>query len=266
MFNKILYINLKHRTDRNNNVISQLKKVTLLEKAERVDAIYGADLNINEISPQLITKQGKEDALNDKQRVYTYLTVGGIGCALSHRKTYQKIIDDNISAALILEDDITIDDNFNENLNLLQNKIPNDYDILFLGYHDTSIKYLNKSNNAFYTKPNKLYGLFGYIVTNKGARKLLNIFPITNQIDSEIPNHFNEILAYAVKPEYRLIFSDQSSIYTKFGTDIQIRKNKKECDNSILHVLLFIIVGANIFLLIMFYLMYKYLKNMYTNH
>lgn len=254
MFNKILYINLKHRQDRNDNVIEQLKKINKLNIAERVDAIYGADLDIKSLPSNLISDRGKEDALNDKQRVYTFLTRGGIGCALSHRKTYEKIVNDNISSALILEDDITIDDSFNEKLEILNKNISQDYDILFLGYHDTSIKYFNKEINQYYTKPNKLYGLFGYIVTNKGAKKLLDIFPITLQIDSEIPNHFNKINAYAVTPNNRIIFSDQSSIHTKFGTDIQIRTDNKQNEYDLTpYILLLILILSNAFLVYIIY-------------
>ena len=94
-------------------------------------------------------------------------------------------------------------------------------DVLFLGYHHA---YFKKLTNDYYVEPTKLFGLFGYIVTNAGAKKLLKVFPITAQIDSEIPKHFDKINAYAVTNKYRLVFSDRSSVHTKFGTDIQIRE------------------------------------------
>ena len=248
MFSKIFYINLDHRADRNNNTVDQLKKLDLLNKTERISGIYGLNLDINKISPTLITKQGKDDALNPGQKVYTYLTKGAIGCALSHRKAYEKIINDNIDAALILEDDITIDSLFNKKLQTLRENIPEDYDILFIGYHNTSLKHFNPQINEYYLKPKKLYGLFGYIVTNEGARKLLDIFPITYQIDTEIPKHFDKINAYAVTPNKRLIYSDQSQKATKFGTDIQLRYTEpfsyknNEILLSVLLIVIFVIV------------------------
>lgn len=224
MFDKILYINLAHRQDRRDNVIEQLKKINLLDKAVRIDGVYGKNLNLKNMSRNLVTNKGIEDALNDNQKVYTYLTPGAIGCALSHKKAYEYIINNKISSALILEDDITFDKDFNRKLSQIYLKVPKDFDVLFIGYHNTSDKYLDRVHSV-YSKPKKLYGLFGYIVTLEGAKKLLDVFPITEQIDSEIPRHFDYIKAYAVNPYKKIIFSDQSSVFTKFGTDIQIRDN-----------------------------------------
>ena len=111
----------------------------------------------------------------------------------------------------------------------IESHIPKDYDILFLGYHDTSIKYFYGQLSDWYQKADKVYGLFGYIVTNQGAQKLMDIFPITFQIDTEIPYNFDKINAYVVSPKKRIVFSDQSSIYTKFGTEIQVREHFGRC-------------------------------------
>lgn len=256
MFDKILYINLKHRTARDENVINQLNKIDRLHLAERIDAINGLELDIINIDDNLITDLGKHDALESK-RLYTHLTKGGIGCALSHLEAYNKIINDNIKAALILEDDIRIDKSFNEQLDKLAKIIPKDFDILFLGYHDSSNQYLQKSANEYFTKPDRLYGLFGYIVTNAGAHKLLDIFPITFQLDTEMPFHFDRINAYAITPKYRVIFSDQSSIYSTFGTDIQIREGYEGGYSWSLYDYLLILLFANILLIIIIYNTHK---------
>jgi GR25 family glycosyltransferase involved in LPS biosynthesis len=277
MFDKIFYINLQHRKDRNQNVTDQLIKINKYNISERLDAVYGVNLNIQTLPSNLITDKGKEDALNDNQQLYTYLTKGAVGCALSHRKAYEKIIKDNIKAALILEDDITFDDNFNEKLKVLEKNILIDYvgyDILYLGYSSPSLYNNNVKINDYFMKPVVVYGLFGYIVTNNGAKKLLDIFPITSQIDTEISNNFNKINAYIVTPENRIIFSDPSSIDTKFGTDIQVRTNQVQVlqfasdpplkntpnidgmlfDEVILSMMLMIIIILLIFVVIIIYL------------
>jgi glycosyl transferase family 25 len=248
MFDKILYINLAHRQDRKNNVIKELSKINMLDKAIRIDAVNGKNLDLKNISPHLITKKGINDALNENQKVYTYLTPGAIGCALSHKKAYEYIINNNLSSALIIEDDILIDKNFKSRLSIIYSKVPKDFDILFIGYHNTSDKYLERID-SMYSQPYKLYGLFGYIVTLEGAKKLLNIFPITEQIDSDIPKHFDNIRAYAVNPYKKIIFSDQSSVYTKFGTDIQVRETAQSKDNYNIRVLRFAIITLIIFLI-----------------
>ncbi|EPP1355413.1 glycosyltransferase family 25 protein, partial [Enterobacter hormaechei] len=47
---------------------------------------------------------------------YAFLP-GEVGCALSHQKIYKRIIDENIDAALILEDDVVLNSDLREILN-----------------------------------------------------------------------------------------------------------------------------------------------------
>ena len=223
LFDKIIYINLDRRPDRNSNVIEQLKKVGLENISERFSAIDGKKLDLDKIDQTIITPDGIEYAKESKI-IYTHLTQGAIGCAMSHRAIYQKIIDENINRCLILEDDITFDDNFINKIKLLEKEIRYDFDLFFFGYHPgSSVDSIN-----FYTpltcKFNSVYGLFGYIVTKKGAKKLLDLFPITYQIDTEISRNTDKIDIYGVNPNNKIILSDQSQYSYKFGTDIQNRK------------------------------------------
>jgi glycosyl transferase family 25 len=217
---------------------------------ERVDAVDGKKLKKEDISGNLISSEGITDAYNKHQRVYEPLTQGGIGCALSHKKVYEKIIDDGIDKCLILEDDSKFDIDFFNKLKDVEKYIPLDFDMLFLGYHVSHIK---KEINDYYFKPNKVYGLFGYIVSNQGAKKLLEMFPLTYQIDTEISNNMSNFNAYCVKPNYHVIYSDRSSVTTQFGTDIQIREG---FGGLIFKNLIFFLIMTIIFITILFALKY----------
>lgn len=245
---KIFYINLDRRPDRNKNVLWLINELNKLSPnfnsensdesgcagqsinlydipVERISAVDGSKLNLDLISNQIITKEGIYDAKNKKQRVYVPLTPGAIGCALSHKEAWQKIIDENLDNALILEDDIRFDKNFKTKLEQYAHYFPKEYDIIFLGYHPSSFKHLHKNEyNEYIIKTNQVYGLFGYIVSNRGAYKLMEIFPITKQIDTEIHKNFHTIDAYLLKPKNRIIFSDPSENAKQFGTDIQTRE------------------------------------------
>jgi glycosyl transferase family 25 len=240
IFDKIIYINLDRRPDRNLNVIEQLKKVGMYEIAERFNAIDGKKIDLNNIDTNIITPKGIEFA-KKSEIIYTHLTVGAIGCAKSHREIYQKIIDENINSCLILEDDITIDDNFNKKIKNVENYIKQNrlnFDLFFLGFHpgttyDESMKYKT------------VYGLFGYIVTKSGAKKLLDLFPITYQIDTEISRNTDKINIYGVKYSDRIILSDQSQYSYKFGTDIQVKNNNIKVNkksNNYVYLVIFIIL------------------------
>lgn len=220
LFDKIFYINLDRRTDRKENIENIIKKHNLEKYTERFSAIDGKKLDFESIDNKLISNEAIKDAFDNKQ-LYTTMTIGGIGCALSHYNIYKKIINEKINRCLILEDDITIPDNFNEMCEYLEPHLSKlDFDLFFLGYHDTSIKYSYYYNYRF-KQFNRVYGLFGYIVTLEGAKKLMNIFPLKKQIDTEISNYSKNINILGLPQNDRLIFSDQSSLDTKFGTDIQ---------------------------------------------
>ena len=73
--NKVLYINLEHRTDRKEKIEKELEKIGLLEKSERFDAI------------------------KNKR--------GALGCALSHIACLERAQKEGWNNILIIEDDNT---------------------------------------------------------------------------------------------------------------------------------------------------------------
>lgn len=259
LFEKILYINLDRRNDRNVHMVEMLTENNLIEITKRIAGIDGKHLNLDNIDRNLITSKGIEDAKNSKE-LYFPLTKGGIGCALSHKACYEYIVKNNINRCLILEDDCILVDNFNNKLNILEKKINNInkyFDILFLGYHSSDVKQDINSDEFFVS--GKTYGLFGYIISYNAAKILLDhLFPIEKQIDTEIPYHFDKLKAYSVYPKYMLVESDPSSEFTKFGTDIQIielehfKSNQTNQNIEQLNIVLIIISIIIILILIKF--------------
>jgi glycosyl transferase family 25 len=65
---------------------------------ERISAVDGSQLEHNELT------QFYDVDLN-RQQYHSLLTLGEIGCYLSHRKVWQKIVDEQLDFALVLEDD-----------------------------------------------------------------------------------------------------------------------------------------------------------------
>lgn len=96
---RIFLINLDCRPDRLMQVTSQLEHLGL--PFTRIPAVVG-----NELS------EIEQNQLYDKDRfIIEYkkpVTLGEIGCAMSHRLIWQKMLDENLEYALILEDDIEI--------------------------------------------------------------------------------------------------------------------------------------------------------------
>lgn len=267
---RIFYINLDKRPERNHNVRSELNKHNLLNITERVPAVDGSQLNLDAIPEMVITSDGIGNAKSNTKCVGISLTPGAIGCAMSHRKIWLKIRDDpSIQSALILEDDIQLDKDFMNKLKYYLNNA-REYDVIFIGYHPATLKYVHMSdvgnlwsdtlnNHDIFRAASKVYGLFGYIVTKTGATKLLKIFPITDQIDTEMSNklgHFG-VKTILVKPDLRIVSSEPSEIATTFGTDIQVKSATSEIKENFTteyfafdlgHIVIFILIAIFIVL------------------
>ena len=240
---KLYYINLERRSDRHLAMIDLLKSVNMLDIGERIEAVDGSNLDMSKKNKDIqIFSQYAIDSINNKHQIYGItLTKGGAGCALSHRKVWNMIrYTPNIHTALILEDDVTIEDKklFKQQIHNTIIDAPRDFDILFIGYHPASIKYIEHANNkeAKYFKSAKTYGLFGYVVTKKGADKLLKINQIDYQIDTEIARCTKKygLKTYLVRPSDRIIHSEPSETSTS-GTDIQLNHIEGFVSNSAFH-------------------------------
>ncbi|VBB17727.1 glycosyltransferase family 25 [Yasminevirus sp. GU-2018] len=245
-FDRIFYINLDRRPERDSNVKAQLKNAGLLQIAERVSAVDGSKLDLDMVKP-IITKKGVDDALGQTNAFGISLTRGAIGCAMSHRSIWIRIRDDpEVKSALILEDDIDIDRDFIRKFNKYRRFVPLNYDVLFLGYHPASMKYFSKDENQAFVRSEKVYGLFGYIVTKQGAEKLLKMFPISEQVDTALYKCVNKygVNAYLLKPELRLITSEPSEVAKKFGSDIQQIKEGFPSDSVVTDMTYLLIVVA----------------------
>ena len=225
MFNKILYINLKRRSDRLNHINMELNKINFKGSIERIDGIDGKLLDIPNLPSDLISQNAIKDALDINGGLYTNMTPGAIGCALSHHKCYTKIINEcnDNDYVLILEDDAVFENNFIKLLKEYLKHIPK-YDILFLGFHDYRII---KSNNKYHHIPTKLWGLFGYIINKKAAREFIKLFPLHKQIDTDMHSLFPKLKVFCLKNKFKLIKSELSQESYKFGTDTQVRESIK---------------------------------------
>jgi len=165
-------INLERRPDRRD------KTRAILEKQGIKDfEIYKATDGNKLILTQQIKHLFRGNDFGNKKAV--------IGCALSHYSLWKKLlVDKHNKYYIIFEDDISPCDNFKskmEEANLLMQNT-NVADILFLGYHsmndsnrteiipNTSISDLDKSKY--------IGGFFGYIITKRGAERMLNYIGI----------------------------------------------------------------------------------------
>ncbi len=113
----VFIISLANATERRERITHIMNELGLEFTFE--DAVDGREFNVLQ-----------QEIYDPKKRLRYFakhLTGGDIGCTLSHKNIYQKIINQKIPQALILEDDIIIHDGFLETLReILFTDIPYD--------------------------------------------------------------------------------------------------------------------------------------------
>ncbi|WP_337879490.1 glycosyltransferase family 25 protein [Rheinheimera sp.] len=99
----IWLINLDSNPERYQSATAQLAKLGLT--AERFSAVYGKQLSAADVAACY-------DVALNQQKFRRPLSPGEIGCYLSHRTLWQRMADENIELAFILEDDIDLEPEF----------------------------------------------------------------------------------------------------------------------------------------------------------
>lgn len=162
---KIFIVNLKRSVERRNKIASQLDALNL--DYEFVEAVDGTLMTADERAAASAT-------IN-----YAFLP-GEIGCALSHQKIYQKIVDSNIEAAMILEDDIIFTREASDVLEKIKPASHRPEVILFSranSYLSSPVSHLTHKHTLHKTL--QATTTHSYVINHKAAQSLLkNLHPI----------------------------------------------------------------------------------------
>ena len=158
-------LNLAHNPDRKQYMQKILQDIPIAY--EFFPAVYGKEIkNIGEVYDE-----------NKSLRILKRkLNIGEIGCALSHRLIYKKMIDENIPQALILEDDVSLLPDFYPVYRALSGKrIGNK--VILLGTNVTKrMKKIWKEKltdtHSMYLVLNNYTGAYGYVIGLEAARKI----------------------------------------------------------------------------------------------
>ncbi|AAP96480.1 beta-1,4-galactosyltransferase [[Haemophilus] ducreyi] len=202
-FPPIFIISLKD-SPRKNIIAERLNALGL--SFNFFDAIYGKELSKKQLSE--INYDFYIQKFNARKR----LTLGEIGCAISHIKLYEYIVKNNINEAIILEDDAIVSIYFKDIICDALKKISCKYEILFLDHGKAKIFPFTRSlveryRLAKYISPSKkskriIIRTTAYIITLNGARKLLNYaYPIRMPSDYLTGTlQLTGINAYGIEP------------------------------------------------------------------
>ncbi len=129
-----------------------------------------------------------------------------IAVAQSHINVWKKIATGNNEQVLILEDDTWFHSSFAKQMDqawteiVEENNVKDEFDVLYVSYlevkHGAPKSFL--SNNLF--RPVRgLWHMSGYVLSRKGAEKLLRLLPCRGPIDLWINHHFEDLDVFATK-------------------------------------------------------------------
>ncbi len=183
---KIFVINLDERPDKFKNAENQIIFQQLT--CERISAIRGSNLTQEEIDSAY-------DSKLNKQKYMKSLSIGEIGCYLSHRAAWQKIDDENLDYAIILEDDCKLEANFKEVINIIPLLKNWDYIKLTGPRGKKKIQETQSVGNGFsITHYNKVpMSTPGQVVSLKGAQTLLkNSKPFFRPVDIDLQQYWEK--------------------------------------------------------------------------
>ena len=187
---KIFIISLKHALDRRQAIAKELDGLGI--QFEFVDAVVGADIDLYDAKVINLAKIQKFLGRN--------ITNGEIGCALSHASIYQKMIDEKISDAIVLEDDAIITPEFAECVKN-DSMVKSEYEfVMFYHYNAYALNWLEKKNGVDYYRPAFMpFSTAGYYLNLKTAMILKDsTHPITTVADWPIALHERVNMAVAV--------------------------------------------------------------------
>jgi GR25 family glycosyltransferase involved in LPS biosynthesis len=184
--NKIYYINLDRRPDRNQHFLEQCYKFKFnMNNVIRFTGIDGLSYTFT-IDEEQMFKNADFLMSDAKPKI--------MGNQLSHYYILKDMIKNNYNYIIIFQDDVILRDDFNICINQLLKNIPDDAEIINFGFHKTAyLKYfeslnLNDQNESLVKSKKNINDAvciladninpcsLAYLVTLKGAINLVNYF------------------------------------------------------------------------------------------
>jgi len=140
----------------------------------------------------------------------TKKSIGILACYLGHLNILKKFVKSDYKYALIFEDDIKLPDNVDENYKKIKysiNNIPENTNLLYLGFYKEDCKKLIKYN-SIYNIPYYPSGTHSYLVDKKMAKTIIDTsYPIDTESDTKLIDtkklyNGKEVLKYSIDKDY----------------------------------------------------------------
>ncbi|GAQ93608.1 hypothetical protein KFL_017050010, partial [Klebsormidium nitens] len=211
---EVFVLNLRRSRDRWADMRSKLGKMGM--SARRLEGVDGSEMSVGLV---------RRDSTG---MCAAFCTPATIGCFLSHRNAWRQIVKRDLSSALILKDDAEFGPDFRDVIEAITLELPDDFDMLLLG----CFQFCNQDDSvtAFETGwatvlsrgwpdravqfsehlsiPGFTTGLHAYVLSRKGAEKLLDRFERASfHVDIALTLDRGDMRVYSANPP--IVFQDQ---------------------------------------------------------
>ncbi|XP_057376858.1 glycosyltransferase 25 family member-like [Daphnia carinata] len=190
-FDEIFLINLERRPERRARMEWSMNQLGLKHKL--INAVDGKTLNDSYVASLGIRMLPNfADPYHHRA-----MTMGEIGCFLSHYAIWQEIVDRQLAASIVFEDDIRFEINFGRKLTDLVSEVDRlqlDWDLIYLGRK--RLKHENETwvdGSQLLVNVEYSYWTLSYILSKGGAEKLLKGEPFGHlvPVDEYLPIMFD---------------------------------------------------------------------------
>lgn len=190
--------------------------------AKRFPATYGKNFDFKPYYDSVLTKTWDHGKWKTGKSNMIEMSDGEKGIIMSHYNLWTKIAKEK-EPHIILEDDAAgVNSNTQMVLDEILETLPKDYDIYLLGFID--LEPINTS--SLHAKVKEFVLLHSYIITPKGAQKLLEELPINMPVDSWLSSISDKINIY------RHNFGNMGKKNKFYGRLITQKRNEKQIVNT----------------------------------
>ena len=194
----------------------------IFPNAKRFPATYGKNFDFKPYYDSVLTKTWDHGKWKTGKSNMVELSDGEKGIIMSHYNLWTKIAKEK-EPHIILEDDASgVNSNTQTVLDEILETLPKDYDIYLLGFID-----LEPTNvTTLHARVKEFVLLHSYIITPKGAQKLLEQLPINMPVDTWLSNISDKINIY------RHNFGNTGKKNKFYGRLIIQKRNEKQIVNT----------------------------------
>jgi len=193
-------INMRKDVRRKKDMILQLDRLA-------IDHDFFEGVDGKSISQEKLAGIADIKKLEDKEKRPISELKGLVGCTYSHFLIYQKMVDEDIPMACVLEDDVILSSTFKNQLDWLESEIQENeivslHTLLYDPVHFQSTARVNELGGICTPTPPKIRGTQGYVITLHCARQLIQeMMPI-----KDFPDCFNRYHLFCPDVQIRVLF------------------------------------------------------------